>query len=523
MIKDFTSAVTYTVTADDGTTQAYTVAVSNSADTVVPGVVLSDDHPDAMVRDADTVIITADFIENDLIDLINQPEISIGSIVSATNMTKVGRNNKKWQFTWNVPAGNDGNAAVTIAAKDAAGNANSASTSADDNVTRDTTAPTAPTAVALTPVGGTVVANALNTTNTNLTAQATITAGQATGGEAELLVGGVSFATAIKDTGIVAGDTTVTFTANTANNVDLQTAITAGGVISVRVKDVAGNTSVSSVSNPTLLVDYGYISTNIGNLKYVPAGTFQRDATPTNTSTVSTFRMSQHEITRTQFNTIMLTDPSNVTYSSGVTDPVQMTNWYHAIAFCNKLSSAEGLTPAYAVTGVDFSTLTYAAIPTVTDATWNAATCNWAANGYRLPTEMEWMWAAMGADTGNPGTTNTTGYLKTFAGSTGVNLIGDYAWYDVNSSFKTHPAGVGKTANELGLFDMSGNVAEWCWDRYAGYPAGPQSNYHNDAGSTRVFRGGSWGDWALEAVVAARVDTNPHEQGSYIGFRVVRP
>jgi hypothetical protein len=104
-----------------------------------------------------------------------------------------------------------------------------------------------------------------------------------------------------------------------------------------------------------------YLSANIGTLKYVPAGSFQRDGTATNISTISTaYWMSQYEITRAQFAALFSTDPSNATYSSGTGDPVQRTNWYHAIAFCNKLSLAEGLTPVYAVTGVDFSTLTYA-------------------------------------------------------------------------------------------------------------------------------------------------------------------
>ena len=124
---------------------------------------------------------------------------------------------------------------------------------------------------------------------------------------------------------------------------------------------------------------------------------------------------------RTQFSAIMGTDPSDIAYSNFVTDPVQKVNWYHAIAFCNKLSIAEGLTPAYTVSGVDFSTLAYASVPIGDNATWNAATCNWSANGYRLPTEMEWMWAAMGADQDSQSDSmssgvNVTGYAKTFAG-----------------------------------------------------------------------------------------------------------
>ena len=88
-------------------------------------------------------------------------------------------------------------------------------------------------------------------------------------------------------------------------------------------------------------------SPNIGLLKVVPAGSFQRDSTVTNISTVTTaFRMSEKEITRAQFLDIMGTDPSYAIYSTGTDDPVQTTNWYHAIAFCNKLSIAEGLTNA---------------------------------------------------------------------------------------------------------------------------------------------------------------------------------
>ncbi len=85
-----------------------------------------------------------------------------------------------------------------------------------------------------------------------------------------------------------------------------------------------------------------YTSPTIGVLRYVPGGTFQRDDTSSNTSTVRPFRMSQYEITRAQFRAWMGTDPSDTSVSSGMDDPVQNVNWYHAIAFCNKLSIAEG-------------------------------------------------------------------------------------------------------------------------------------------------------------------------------------
>ena len=202
---------------------------------------------------------------------------------------------------------------------------------------------------------------------------------------------------------------------------------------------------------------------------------------------------------------------------------MQSVNWYHAIAFCNKLSLAEGLTPVYFVTGIDFSTLTFAAIPVSTNADWDAVTCNWSAIGYRLPTEMEWMWAAMGAPfDGQNGGTNTSGYSKAFAGSTGGNLLGDYAWYNANSDSRTHPAG-SKLNNELGLFDMSGNVFEWCWDWNGTYPGGLMSDFKGaESGSYRIARGGSW--LAAQSVfyLKERFPKYPDDESSYNGFRVVR-
>ncbi len=274
-----------------------------------------------------------------------------------------------------------------------------------------------------------------------------------------------------------------------------------------------------------------YESPNIGTLIYVPAGTFQRDGHATNLSEVSAFRMSKYEITRAQWTAVTeWEDPSNVTYSSGPGDPVQEVSWYHAIAFCNKLSLLEGLDPVYTVTGVDFATLTFDEIPTTSNNNWSAPTANWSANGYRLPTHMEWMWAAMGADTANPGAVNTTGRTKAFAGSTGSNLIGDYAVFGYNTTApgrtmteRTNPVGT-KLGNELGFHDLSGNVWEWVWDWYSTYPTGTVTDYRGpEHGTVRTRLGGSWGSDSGGCGVTSRYDGYPYFRNNYIGFRVVRP
>jgi formylglycine-generating enzyme required for sulfatase activity len=301
---------------------------------------------------------------------------------------------------------------------------------------------------------------------------------------------------------------------------------------------VAGVTATNAANSGTVAAAFPatgngeYSSATIGTLKYVPAGSFQRDATATNISTVSTaFRMSQYNISRAQFASVMMIDPSNLGNSSGTSDPVQMVSWYQAIAFCNKLSILEGLTQVYDVSGVTFSTLTNAMIPTASDSNWDAATLNLSATGYRLPTEMELMWAAMGAtsDRSNGYTgvgVNTTGYAKGYAGSTEIGSaqanIGNYVWYTTNSGSKTHPGG-GKLPNELGLYDMSGNVWKWCWDWDGSYPTGNLTDYQGPvSGTGREIFGGGWLTGGPSIAISTRYGYIAYSQHYDGGFRVVR-
>lgn len=284
-----------------------------------------------------------------------------------------------------------------------------------------------------------------------------------------------------------------------------------------------------------------YESPTIGVLRYVPAGSFQRDGTETNISVITRpFRMSEHLITREQFLSVMGQDPSDNTGSSNgadsPNDPVQRASWYYAIAFANKLSLAEGLTPVYSVDGIDdWADLPWADIPhgSSSNADWDATEADWEADGYRLPTEMEWMWAAMAADQdAQPGALqngiNRTGYDKPFAGYDGTNSIGDYAWYADNSD----PNGTGRTTqpvgtrlpNELELYDMSGNVFEWNWDWSTIYPAGTVTDYRGpDSGTNRIRRGGSWFNDAGNARIDRRSSPQtPQNRNAQTGFRLVR-
>jgi formylglycine-generating enzyme required for sulfatase activity len=242
--------------------------------------------------------------------------------------------------------------------------------------------------------------------------------------------------------------------------------------------------------------------------------------------------MGETEVTQELFEAVMggekpsnfTSNPEDPTNPNGWKKlPVEQVSWYDAIAFCNKLSLLDGKEPVYSVGSINWGTLAYSDIPTTSDATWDAATMDMSKNGYRLPTEMEWMWAAMGADTTNQ--PNTTGYDKGYAGSaegSGQTTIGNYAWYTVNSNSKTHEVGK-KTANELGLKDMSGNVFEWCWDWYSSYPAGEETDYPGaGSGTGWANRGGSFYYAAFHCTVAFRNHYNsPATRSSDLGFRVV--
>lgn len=253
----------------------------------------------------------------------------------------------------------------------------------------------------------------------------------------------------------------------------------------------------------------------------VPGGAFQRDVTAANISQVSAFSMAALEVTRELYLAVM--------GSGGNPDPAHPMNnigWYEALVFCNRLSLMEGLQPVYSINGSS-TPADWGGVPAISDADWNAVVRNPAANGYRLPTNMEWIWAAMGADTdARPGSmsggVNVSGFNKLFAGSDGSNLADDYAWHQGNSGGLLQPAGT-KLPNELGLYDLTGNVREICWDWYeATNPGGELLDYTGAASNVNVHR--SWlgipSDVAPVHPLAAQAPYNAYVPHSEAGLRV---
>ncbi len=220
---------------------------------------------------------------------------------------------------------------------------------------------------------------------------------------------------------------------------------------------------------------------------FVKGGTFTMGCTsekircaqwekPTHQVTISDFQIGKYEVTQKQWREIMGTPTSfnNPSYNKGCDDfPVERVSWNDVQGFIKKLNQKTG-------------------------------------KKYRLPTEAEWEYAARG------------GALTTATKYAGSNNIDEVAWYRGNSGKKAHSVGL-KKPSELSVYDMSGNVCEWCSDRYGSYSSGSQTNPKGASASSdsrRIFRGGSWGLGAGECRVSARTFFKPDSRYGGLGFRL---
>lgn len=194
------------------------------------------------------------------------------------------------------------------------------------------------------------------------------------------------------------------------------------------------------------------------------------------------------EVTQGLYQAVTGKNPSRFT-ECGDNCPVEYVSWDDAISFANKLSKKQGLKPCYVFDGGDIS--------------WDIDSCT----GWRLPTEAEWEYLARG------------GKEELYAGGKKIEELG---WVKSNGSDKTHPVGQ-KKANDFGLYDMSGNVFEWVWDKYATYTDAALTNPKGpDGGMERVCRGGGWNLGPKFARSSRRMHDDPSVKSGFVGFRLVR-
>lgn len=297
--------------------------------------------------------------------------------------------------------------------------------------------------------------------------------------------------------------------------------------------ETGGNTSDGSESGGDSTEeepDYSNISVPEGFVR-VPGVSINGDETWTPESDIfvsnrklkiTSFFMCDHEVTRAEYKAVIGSDPSTakaydkdgneLTGDAAGNNPVGFVSWCDAAKYCNIRSVNEGLTPCYSLNG-STDPDTWPVVSEDADdtvySTWTKVTCDFTANGYRLPTEAEWEWAARGGEN------------FTYAGS---DIASEVAWCEDSTRDIGTREVKSKKANGYGLYDMSGNVAEWCWDMYADITSktlstGPKSNSNI---WIRCQRGGRWFNPAESVTISDRMFAGTYHNARANGFRVAR-
>ena len=293
---------------------------------------------------------------------------------------------------------------------------------------------------------------------------------------------------------------------------------------------------ICSVCKYTDIVE---IQKNPKDFVFIPSGSFKMGSSAGRENEVPVldvtitkpFYMGKYEVTQAEWQSIMGSNPSlyqgdnNLPAGGEVQErrPVEQVSWYEIIVYCNMRSFSEGLVPCYSIDG-NFNPNAWGEIPTEqNNEKWDAVICDWNANGYRLPTEAEWEYAARAGD--------KTVDTLIFSGTSDIERLGDYVWYSDNSEGKTHEVGK-KLPNAFGLYDMSGNVWEWCWNcsswnensnnPYEESEGGDDPRGLDDIYMRRIVRGGSFDCVYGEYYVSYRGSSSTDYFFKNLGFRLVR-
>jgi len=273
---------------------------------------------------------------------------------------------------------------------------------------------------------------------------------------------------------------------------------------------------------------YRVFADDLEEMVFISAGSFERGAEPGVTGTsvdVSAFSIAKTEVTKAQWDEVATWAQSHgydITVAGGAgkaaDHPVQSVTWYECVKWCNAKSEKEGRTPVYTVSGSTYKTGE------------SAPDINYTAHGYRLPTEAEWEKAARGELSGKRfpwGDTIDHSFANYYANGSAYSYdVSPYTEYTYHPTYNdgtepyTSPVGSFE-ANGYGLYDMSGNVWEWCNDWYGSYTADTTDPTGASSGSNRMFRGGSWDYLADSCRVADRGSRDPGSSRSIMGFRPV--